>query len=243
MIEVRESVLVKVENLHPNEWNPNTQSDETFNQLVDEIREDGFEQPLNVVPSETHGDGHFVIIGGEHRWKASKVLGLDEIPCYIHDGWDEEKQKLKTVRRNLMTGSLDDVKFTAMVKSLENSLDIDPQELPQLLGFDDEREFAKHYIEDKETADRSFIDALMKEAKRESNAVDAVVDIVSNIFSEYGDTIDQNFLHFAYRGSVQTVVFCDDECFVSVKNMISKLKESGGSATEFIRSAINEKLE
>jgi hypothetical protein len=242
-VEIREAVLISVDNLHPNEWNPNAQSDETFNQLVDEIKEDGFEQPLNVVPCAKNGDGHYVIIGGEHRWKAARVLGLSEVPCYVHEDWDEAKQKLKTVRRNLMTGTLDDVKFTAMVKDLETRFEIDPQELPKLLGFDDEREFAKHYVEEKESADRSFIDALLSEAKKESHAVDAVVDIVSNIFSEAGDTIDQNFLHFAFKGSVQTVILCDEACNSSVKSMIGNLKKTGGTATSFITDAIDAKLE
>lgn len=246
-IDIREAVLISIDNLHPNAWNPNTQSDETFNQLVEEIREDGFEQPLNVVPRETlTGDldvDNFTIIGGEHRWRAAKVLGILKVPCYIHKDWDVSKQKLKTVRRNLMTGRLDDVKFTAMVKDLESTFEISAADLPKLLGFDDAREFAKHYIEEKDAADRSFIDALLSEAKKESHAVDAVVDVVSNIFAEAGATIDQNFLHFAYKGSIQTVILCDEPCNTAVKGMISVLKKSGGTATEFIREALNVKME
>ena len=243
-VKISESVLIDVDRLHPNEWNPNYQTDDTFNQLVEEIKEDGFEQPLNVVPCSDCGEGEqYRIIGGEHRWKAARVLGFEEIPCYIHEGWDEAAQKLKTVRRNLMTGTLDDVKFTAMVKDLENRFEITSEELPRLLGFDDEREFAKHYVEDKEIADRSFIDALLSEAKKESHAVDAVVDVVSNIFAEAGETIDQDFLHFSYRGSIQTVILCDDACTQSVKSMVETLKEKGGTATKFITDAIDTKLE
>ena len=242
-IEISTPVLIDVECLHPNEWNPNYQTDDTFNQLVEEIKEDGFEQPLNVVPAdEIDGIPQYTIIGGEHRWKAARVLGLNQVPCYVHPDWDEAAQKLKTVRRNLMTGQLDDVKFTAMVKDLEERFEISAEDLPKLLGFDDEREYAKHFVEEKETADRSFIDALLHEAKKESHAVDAVVDVVSNIFAEAGETIDQDFLHFAYRGSVQTVILCDDNCTKSVKSMVENLKSKGGTATQFIHEAIDTKL-
>ena len=242
-IEISTPILIDVDCLHPNEWNPNYQTDETFNQLVDEIKEDGFEQPLNVVPAdEIEGVLQYTIIGGEHRWKAARVLGLEQIPCYVHHNWDEAAQKLKTVRRNLMTGQLDDVKFTAMVKDLEDRFKISEEDLPKLLGFEDSREFAKHYVEEKEGADRSFIDALLHEAKKESHAVDSVVDVISNIFAEAGDTIDQDFLHFSYRGSIQTVILCDSECIKSVKGMVDHLKDEGGTATKFLSEAISSHL-
>ena len=40
-IVIKEPKMVPVTSIHPNEWNPNQQTDDTFNQLVEEIREDG----------------------------------------------------------------------------------------------------------------------------------------------------------------------------------------------------------
>jgi len=55
-------------------------SADAFNRLVDEISEVGFIAPIQVVPLDS---GRYRIIGGEHRWKAAKVVGLSEIPCMV----------------------------------------------------------------------------------------------------------------------------------------------------------------
>lgn len=73
-VKIRPVEMIPIHRIHPNEWNPNVQTDETFNKLVEEIREDGFDHPLNVVPIrkedydeawEDQDEQHYKIIGGE----------------------------------------------------------------------------------------------------------------------------------------------------------------------------------
>ena len=258
MLKIKTSILIPVAQLVPNEWNPNVESDETFNELVKEIEEDGFEQPINVVPfpeyslpevevkaveyEEGKSSCYFKIIGGEHRWKAAKVLGYVEVPCYVHSDWDEMKQKLKTVRRNLLVGDLNDVKFTELVNSLTDEFEFDSVELARAMGFDTEADFAKHYIEERDAKEKSFIDGLLDETQKAKFAVDSLSDIIATIFADAGDMIDQNFLHFTFKGSLQTVILCDEPTLASVKQMAEFLRASGGMATDFIREAILEHL-
>jgi len=244
MIDILSSQLIPVGKLHGVDWNPNEQTDATFNELVEEIKEDGFDHPLNVCPctcDKIEGE-HWKIIGGHHRHKAALVLEMTELPCMVNDKWDEQKQKLKTVRRNLLTGELNDVKFTKLVKDLNETYEIPAGDLPRMLGFNDERDFARHYIQEREAKTKSFLDELVSETKKEGYAVDTVTDLISTIFAEAGETIDQDFLSFGFKGSVQTVVLLDKEAFVEVKKMISHLGSSGETATDFIKDAIKRQL-
>ena len=182
-----------------------------------------------------------MIIGGEHRWKVARVKGMIELPCFVHEDWDETKQKLKTVRNNLIGGSLDQRKFTALVKSLDDSVDI--SQMPDLFGFDNAKEFEKYLLKDKDTRDKSFIDGLVDESKKEKFAVDSLTDIISTIFSECGATIDQNYLFFAFKGSLQMALLCDKDTWASVQLMVNRLRETGETATSFIKTAIDDNLD
>jgi ParB-like chromosome segregation protein Spo0J len=66
----------KVERIFANAWNPNRQSEFIYQRELESIRTHGFIDPL-LVREIPEG---FEIIDGEHRWKASRDLGLAEIP-------------------------------------------------------------------------------------------------------------------------------------------------------------------
>ena len=238
--ETKERKWLDVTLIHPNAWNPNTQSEETFNQLTEEIKEDGFDHPINVCPCDCDliEDPHYVIIGGKHRWKVCKVHGYEEIEATIYTDWDETTQKLKTVRRNLLTGELDTKKFTALVKSLEETIDIN--QMPELFGFDSEREFQKYVIEEKTKAESSFFDSLIEESKKEKFAVDSISDIISNIFSITAETIDQDYLFFTYKGATTIIILCDEDLAKLIKNIHERLKDSGDTATDLMKKAIDD---
>ena len=240
-IVIKEPKMVPVTSIHPNEWNPNQQTDDTFNQLVEEIREDGFDHPLNLVPFEDHPDNsketpQYKIIGGEHRWRASQVLGMTEVPAIIHEDWDEVQQKLKTVRRNLLSGELNSKKFTALVHSLTDN--VDNSAMHSLFGFDDKNEFEKYVIREKDSREKTFLDGLLEEARRDKYAVDSLSDIISTIFAECADTLDQNYMFFTYKGAMIAVVLCDDACSKAVKRLVEHLKETGDDVSEFMADAI-----
>ncbi|MCH8860836.1 MAG: ParB N-terminal domain-containing protein, partial [Thaumarchaeota archaeon] len=57
--------MLKVDQLKETGWNPNEMSDVKFNELVRDIDEEGFDEPIQVVKDQA--DGRFWIIGGEHR--------------------------------------------------------------------------------------------------------------------------------------------------------------------------------
>jgi len=258
-VAILDSQLIPRENIHPNPWNPNEQSDETFEALKAEILADGFGNPLGLVPISRAehdrlwlevrgvdhsgepawtGGNHYLIIEGEHRWRAGGDLGMEKMPAYLYDDWDETEQRLKTVRRNLISGDLNARKFTDLVRSLEGR--IDSAMLPKMLGFDDERQFRRHLLVEKDAKDKSFIDGLATESKRERFALDSIHDIVTSLFADSADTLDQDYLIFTHKGSMVMVVMADEKLKRQLVAASRELKTSGDTATNFFRHVLEE---
>jgi len=242
-IIIRDPVRIPTNKIHPNSWNPNEQSDTTFNALVQEIEEDGFDHPLNVVPCNCdliEGE-HYIIIGGAHRHKFAVIKNMPEIPCVVNTEWDEVKQKLKTVRRNLISGHLDARKFTDLVRNLEGKIDI--SQMPALFGFDNEKEFQKNLIKESEKRDKSFIDSLMESTKREKHVTDALTDIVGTLFRETSSTIDQSYLAFTYKGRTHIALLMDESLYVTMQRAVDHIKTTGGNLSNFLNNAISDELD
>lgn len=64
-------------------------SDEKFQMLVDSVRENGVLEPVIIRPLK--GDKErFELLAGEHRWKASKSVGLSTIPAHVMRQCDDK---------------------------------------------------------------------------------------------------------------------------------------------------------
>ena len=59
-----------------------TFDDESIAQLADSIRDQGVLQPLLVVP---FNGGRYRLIAGERRYRASRLAGLETLPCIVKD--------------------------------------------------------------------------------------------------------------------------------------------------------------
>ena len=74
---------IPVGELDPNPDQPRQSFDqESIAQLADSIRDQGVLQPLLVVPAS---GGRYRIIAGERRYRASRVAGLETVPCIVKD--------------------------------------------------------------------------------------------------------------------------------------------------------------
>ena len=124
----------------PNTYNPNRQSDDEFELLKRSMSEDGFTQPIVCVKHEEQ-EGMFRIVDGEHRWRCSKELGYDEIPVVVTP-MTYEQARIATLRHNRARGS-EDIELTSEVlRDLEklgaldwaqDSLMMDDLELQRML--------------------------------------------------------------------------------------------------------------
>lgn len=76
---------LKVSDLKPYEKNPR-RNDEAVDYVANSIKEFGFKVPIII-------DENSVIIAGHTRYKASKKLGLKEVPCIVAYDLNEEQVK------------------------------------------------------------------------------------------------------------------------------------------------------
>lgn len=101
--------------------NPRSSFDkEKLNELAESIRERGILQPL---VCKKNGD-EYLLIAGERRLRAAKIVGLKEVPIILRDTLDNEI-KIDQVIENLQREDLSaEDKFLAFKKMRENGLSI-----------------------------------------------------------------------------------------------------------------------
>ena len=79
--EVQVKKTLRITEIEPNREQPRKNfSDEAITALAESIRDHGMLQPILVRPME---DGSYRIVAGERRWRAARMLGLDEVPVNI----------------------------------------------------------------------------------------------------------------------------------------------------------------
>jgi ParB family chromosome partitioning protein len=69
--------IIEIDRIQPNPDQPRTEIGD-LSELSASISEKGVLEPLLVL---ANGDGTYMIIAGERRWRASKIAGLTEVPC------------------------------------------------------------------------------------------------------------------------------------------------------------------
>ena len=134
-LERLEIEYVPIDAVKPNSYNPNRQDPETMDLLKMSIREDGFTQPI-IAHLESKQ-----IVDGEHRWRAARDLGMEQIPVVFVD-MTEEQMRVATLRHNRARGSEDVELSTEVLKDLrelgaldwaQDSLMITDEELIDLI--------------------------------------------------------------------------------------------------------------
>ena len=116
-LEKLEVVYLPTDDLIPNEWNPNRQTDHDFELLLSSMESDGFTQPV-IALLGLDANGQHVIVDGEHRWRAGVTLGMTEIPTVLVN-MTPEQAKVATIRHNRARGSHDIELEAAILKDLE----------------------------------------------------------------------------------------------------------------------------
>jgi len=88
---------VGIDELKPNEYNANKMSEAKFEALVDTIKRNGQTHPIQVVKD----NDHYRIIGGEHKWRAMKLLNYKECQIIERQFEDETEEKLNSLEDNI----------------------------------------------------------------------------------------------------------------------------------------------
>jgi ParB/RepB/Spo0J family partition protein len=115
--------LILVELLQPNKWNPNVMGDVEYQALRQDMQIGGPQSidPVLASPWSCFYLGakvneSYVIVDGEHRWRAAQELGWKEILCEVRE-ITEDDAKAICYRRNRERGNIDPFKEAALFNS------------------------------------------------------------------------------------------------------------------------------
>ncbi len=121
---------ISVDTIKPNPYQPRGQFDlESLEELAASISHYGLIQPITV----REVDGHFELIAGERRFRASKLLGLKEIPAIVMRS-DHRSSAMMALIENVQRR---DLNFLEVAEGYQRLLEIHgftQQELAERVG-------------------------------------------------------------------------------------------------------------
>jgi ParB family chromosome partitioning protein len=103
---------------------------ESLQELADSIREQGIIQPLL---AEDAGDGTWIIVAGERRWRAACLAGLTEVPAIIRNYSDEKRLEVSLIE-NLHRSDLNPMEEAAAYRGLMELTGLSQDEVAAKVG-------------------------------------------------------------------------------------------------------------
>lgn len=129
--EVRVKMTLRTAEIEPNRDQPRKIfSDESITGLADSIREHGMLQPILVRPISTGG---YQIVAGERRWRAARMLGLDEVPVNIKELSDAETMQIAIIE-NLQRENLNPIEEAGGYSELMEKFGMTQDKIAKMVG-------------------------------------------------------------------------------------------------------------
>ncbi|TSC82660.1 MAG: chromosome partitioning protein, ParB family [Parcubacteria group bacterium Gr01-1014_20] len=130
---------IEIEKIKPNPHQPRKDFDEAaLRDLAASIREVGILQPLVVTKVEketpTGTDVEYVLIAGERRLLASKLLGLERVPAIVRRVDFERERLTMAIVENLQREDLNPVETARAFSRLQDEFGLTQREIATRLG-------------------------------------------------------------------------------------------------------------
>ncbi len=125
--------MLPVDVIHKSRYQPRHDFPaDTLQELADSIRAQGVVQPIVVRPHETQA-GHFELIAGERRWRASQLAGLHEIPAVVRDVPDQAAMAMGLIE-NIQREELNPIEEALALQRLIEEFGLTHQETAEAVG-------------------------------------------------------------------------------------------------------------
>lgn len=122
---------VRMDDIRPNPNQPRREfDDDSLQELANSIRQIGLVQPITL---RDMGDGTYVIIAGERRWRACQRVGLTTIPAYIRTVDDENMLEMALVE-NIQREDLTAIEVALAYQSLIEQYSLTQDQLSEKVG-------------------------------------------------------------------------------------------------------------
>lgn len=124
-------VELDISSVKPNPNQPRKNFDEeALNDLAKSIKVHGVIQPIVV---NNQGDGTYLIIAGERRYRASKIAGLTKIPAVVKN-YTEKQIKEISIIENLQREDLNPIESARAIKQLMEEYKLTQEEVSERIG-------------------------------------------------------------------------------------------------------------
>ena len=107
-----------------------TFDEEALQELADSIREHGVISPITL---RDNGDGTYMIIAVERRFRASKMAGLERIPAYIRTAKDEQVMEWALIE-NIQREDLDAIEIALAYQRLMDDYNLTQERMSDRVG-------------------------------------------------------------------------------------------------------------
>lgn len=123
-------LTLRISEVEPNKNQPRqTFDEESIANLAESIRENGLIQPI-VVRKTAMG---YQIIAGERRWRACRMLGMNEITAVVKEFDDEQVAKAALIE-NIQREDLNPIEEAAAYKDLMEKYNMTQEQLSRVVG-------------------------------------------------------------------------------------------------------------
>ncbi|WP_288222415.1 ParB/RepB/Spo0J family partition protein [uncultured Clostridium sp.] len=103
--------------------------DEKIAELAQSIKEHGIIQPIIL----NKKDDYYVIVAGERRWRAAKLLGLKEVPAIVMELTDKNILEISLIE-NIQRQDLNPIEEALAYKKLLSDFNLTQEELSKRVG-------------------------------------------------------------------------------------------------------------
>lgn len=123
-------VSAKLDDLRPNPYQPRREFDEEkLRELANSIREHGIIQPI-IVRKSFRG---YEIVAGERRWRAAKLVDLQEVPIVVKEFDDRQMTEIALIE-NLQREDLNSIEIAEAYNNIMQKFDLTQDELAKKVG-------------------------------------------------------------------------------------------------------------
>jgi ParB family chromosome partitioning protein len=125
--------MIPVGQIEANPFQPRTDFEEVaLKELADSIRIHGVIQPLTVRKLTA---GQYQLVSGERRLRASKLVGLEEVPAYVLEANQQGMLEMALIE-NIQRQDLNAIEVAISFKRLQEECQIKQEELGERVGKD-----------------------------------------------------------------------------------------------------------
>lgn len=254
--------LVPLSNIEFCDWNVNEMDDAEFSELVAEIDEGGFDEPVQLIPLPGQKD-RYLVPGGEHRVRAAIALEMDTIPAVLKAHLteaDEADVQMWSVKRNNVRGKINAQKYAKLERSLSEKHQVAAKAARERMFVRGEllKNLKKQNVigddgpinpkpedgesgKDKTSPEQDAQDLV----KNKKNLLAALKAAEEEVLLQSADTVEHGYLFFAQGEANQMHLIVDEsaDLYQQVDLMVSHCQRDAAAVDAFLASAIKAALD